>query len=408
MRSAGANLPATELDILLVNPAHPRIAHVSAVRAWQFALGLARRGHRVVLLTAADEKHGSGEHIRDHDWSRPYVLAPEVGESSTGDRIGPTALRKVTTVMRMLTDGGHQHRWVVGAVSASLALREYFRPDVIWATYGKMEAAIVAKRLARALGTPWVFDLKDSWEFFVPLALRRLLAWRVRGWTALTANSEFNRDLARTWHGGDATVVYSGVDAAFFEVPVVTDRSTFELVLVGGLYTIDRLQALIGGIAAWIKTVPAQEATRVRLSYIGNDQVRFEQATIPLRGRLEIRDLGFLPVDEMAALCGNAAMNLYIGFDAFHHKLLELLALGRPLLAYPCETQESRRLACEVGGVLIEPGDATGVVAALDDIYHSWRHHPDGSSVPSTRAYSWPAQTLLLEEVLRRVANKST
>lgn len=398
------------MDILLVNPAHPRIAHVSAVRAWQFACELARRGHRVVLLSAAGESTECerGEHLQAHDWSRPYVLTPEVWEQFPADHAGSAALRKASTALRLVMSGGHQHRWVAGAVAAMVALRDRFCPEAIWATYGKMEAAIAAKRIARALGKPWVLDLKDSWELFVPGVLRRIMAWRIRGWTAMTANSEFNRELARVWHGADATVVYSGIDAAFFDAPGDPDPSTFDLVLVGGLYSVGRLEALLAGLGTWVATLPAQEAMRVRLTYLGNDQARFEQATVPLHGCLAIRNPGFVPVGEMAALCRNAAMNLYIAFDMFHHKLLELLASGRPLLAFPLETEESRRLARDVGGDLIEPADAAGVARALDAAYHAWRSGAGLPVRPPSRTYSWQAQTRLLEEVLRRATTHAT
>ena len=72
--------------------------------------------------------------------------------------------------------------------------------------------------LAKAFGCPWVLDIKDNWELYVPSGLRRLMAWRTRGWAAVTANAEFTARKANIWQRSDAAIIYSGVDDVFFAV----------------------------------------------------------------------------------------------------------------------------------------------------------------------------------------------
>ena len=70
------------LRILIVNHCHPATPHVCATRAREFADALTRRGNAVLLATEArgdadtwESASALEDGIRDHDWSRPLVVA---------------------------------------------------------------------------------------------------------------------------------------------------------------------------------------------------------------------------------------------------------------------------------------------------------------------------------------------
>ena len=403
------------MNLLMVNPVHPSTPHISGVRAWRFACELAGMGHRVVLLTA----NGDGTSLQQphiaaelHDWRKPLVLAPVAfAAKAPSGRLG--AMRKVRTILQMLRHGGYHAHWSNAAVAATEQLQTVFRPDVIWATVGKMESAFVARRLSRSLSVPWVLDLKDNWELFVPGPLRRVMARRVAGWDAVTVNAGATAADARRWHHAEPRIVYSGVDDAFFGSAdtqvTAADDHRFVLNLVGSLYFSDQLQELLRGIDQWSRGLAQDERERIQIHYVGGDVAIFEQAVQASKLVVLTHALGYLPIDQMAAAARSAAVNMYVAHNAtFHHKLLELLASGRPLIAFPVEGHESRALAAQFGGALIEPGGVDGIVCALDAIHREWRP-PRGPALgvadmaPVLR-YSWNAQARLLEEVLVNVA----
>ena len=182
------------MNILMVHPVHPSTPHVSAVRTWRFAQELAALGHRVVLLTATPEGETAACEVHsDHDWKKPLLLACASAASAEPKTHWPTSLRRVRTALRMLWQGGAAGTWLRAAVITGTRLPPAFQPDVIWCTFGQMEAVFAARQLARKLRRPWVLDLKDNWELFVPRGLRKLMAWRIRGSAAATANAESNR-----------------------------------------------------------------------------------------------------------------------------------------------------------------------------------------------------------------------
>ncbi len=395
------------MNILLVNPVHPATAHVSAVRAWRFAQELSALGHRVLYLTGA--RTGSSQApislLASHDWSRPLLLAPAEYsvDSSPPNRNG--ALRKIETAVRMLLDGGYQSAWLRAATQA--VLKSGFRPDVVWATFGKMEALFAARRIARELHAPWVLDLKDNWDLFVPKGMRRLMARRLQGWSAATANSPFTQAQAAGFSGGSVDLVYSGVDDVFI-MPAADsgpDPATFVVNLIGSLYFPERLSALFNGLQQWLGKLSAAERDRVALIYLGGD-IEMASACRTQSGlEAQIQMRGYLPVEDMAKACRLAALNMYVAYPGnFHHKLLELLACNRPVLAYPQESTAAQAIAAQVGGEILPAPDAGAVAHALGSVHRRWQAGSIGRKRSHCQQYSWRSQTLVLQESLRRAA----
>ena len=400
------------MNILLVNPVHPSTPHISAVRAWRFACELAALGHHVILLTAAREGHPQNnfDHIADHDWSQVFVLACETANQAAEKPICiPKPLRKFQTGWHMLRHGGNQTGWSVNVVKEIKGLSKRFKPDVVWCTFGMLEAVVAAKRIAANAACPWILDIKDDWELFVPWGLRRLMVWRTSGWAAVTANAGYRADKARIWQKTEACVVYSGVDEVFFKRTPDSDenRDIFFINLVGSVYFTERLAPALAGIDAWIRSLSSEQRANIMVRYLGGDTKIVADAARESLKSTTIEIKGYLNVEMMAEYCRAAAVNLYIVHPGnFHHKLLELLACGRPLMAYPEETMESRELARQASGVLIEAADTEDVSVELSRLHQSWLDSRDPPSSPDPiRLYSWANQTKMLEEVLADVVS---
>jgi glycosyltransferase involved in cell wall biosynthesis len=398
------------MNILMVNPVHPATPHISGVRAWRFAKELAASGHRVALLTAplAGQVATAALRIEGHDWRTPLVLECCHDATAGEVRALPTLLRKVMTAWRLLRHGGEMMGWASSAVATAQRLRECFAPEVVWCTFGKLEAVVVARRIARQARCPWVLDIKDNWELYVPAGMRRLMAWRTRGWHAVTANAQFTADKARLWQGTEATVVYSGVDEAFYfrDAEPANPADIFRINLIGGIYFRDALEILVEGLETWASGVRHAAPASLTLHYLGGDGARFDEA---VRGRLHaftVVNEGYRDIGVMAQACRSAALNVYVAHSGtFHHKLLELLSCGRPVMAIPEESDESRWLAARDGGVLIEAADARQIAAGLQQVCHSWRQNAGarGCAPAADRRYSWQSQARELERVLERV-----
>lgn len=409
------------MNLVFVNHMHPATPHVSGMRAWYFARELARRGHRVVQI--CEWREGSepapslerlAQHLEEHDWSEPLLLAVKPQSRWLLNRLRakhtPAPLRKVLVTWSyfrhsgMFTDFNH-------AVQPYMTiLAQDFRPQATWGLFGNTDCWLIAQRLARLADCPWVADMKDSWEVFIRRTLRVPLARRFRDMAACTANAELNARVVKRWFLPEPIVVYSGVDPCFQELPPAPQEpGRLRLTLTGSIHDVATLQRCVAALARWfatnLPTLPAR-ASAPEVIYAGASSAMVARALRPLEGVAIVRVNGYLPLSGLAALCHSSTANMYIwNPNGFHHKLLELLSCGRPVIAFPGETMESRRLASESGGTLFCPTGEDELMATLDRIIDPM----SAVSGPAlaTSSFSWASQARTLEGVFMRAGEGS-
>lgn len=395
---------------VFVNHIHPDSKHVSALRVWSFANRLADLGNKIILLTealnpmdAAKPVSQVGQELANHYWTRPYVLACQPKQLSLlrkareGDLV--FGLRQGVLASAYLFRSGVFTDWLEGALPYLPVLGQNFRPDIVWGTFGNTDAWNIARRVAAISACPWVADLKDNWGAFMPTGLARLMAGRYRDAAHMTVFSDSHRDEADRWFGHEKTVIYSGFNETAV-APFQEQPGPFRILLTGSVYGEDRLARFFGGLRTWLE---ASAANKVILSYAGNDGEQVARQGRVLQDRCEVTTHDFLPYDELLALQKSSNLNVYIRNprNLFQHKILELLAAGRPIISFPGESQEAMHIANEVGGCLLPCETQEQVFQALQKVSSETLPTPD---INRMNAYSWSSQAGKLAGLLERLA----
>jgi len=403
---------------LFVGQCHPATPHVCGVRLREFATALARRGHQVVTLTEPLDPTGPGDgadgiaaRLAAHDWSTPFTVAagrapaPLLGRLHEG-RL-PAGLRQGVVATAFVFRGGVFADWRAGCREAGAALARTFRPEIAWGTFGVSDAWNVARDAAREAGCPWVADLKDNWDNFIPKGLRGWLARRYADAAHLTVLSEAHREIATRRFPVPATVVNSGFarPAADSPPPSDEDDGAFRILAAGSIYDGRAMAAIVAGIAAWLEG--RQAAAPVEIDYCGGDHARMGALLEPLAGRCRTRARPFVPPARLSALEARASVIVYPRHPPmlYHHKFMESLASGRPIVCLPAESAECQAIAQRVGGALFSCDSAAEVAAALTAVEAGGRPALDRAAL---EAYSWDAQAVVLEGVFRSVVGKAT
>lgn len=403
------------MRLVFINHAHPDTPHVSAMRMYYFAKAMAARGHRVVLLTGESPTQPAqvvvagqvAAAISAQDWTRPLVLP--VSERSAAmqsvvrdaDQL-PPLVRKARTAWRLLCGDGIHGQWVANARPVLDSLSKVFEPDLAWATFGNTSNLRLGQWLVQQKRCCWVADIKDNWREFIPRGLRQVVAWRFRDASGLTANAHLNMQAVAAWGGSrHAAVIYSGVADAFFRsAPNDDDGGYQDVLLVGSTYSSVNLQRFITALAAWIETLPAQQHGRLRFLYAGTDVKQVAEALQVLPRSVESRILSQLPVEELAKIASRSLFNCYIASDAaFHHKLLELLVIGRPVVCFPSEHPESMQLAANVATGFHVCADSDQLRAAFET---NWSRRMSRTAI-APPAWHWDDFAVELESFFARL-----
>lgn len=384
------------MNLLLVSHVHPESGLVGGLRLYRLAQELAARGHRVVLLCGTlggpgDDAGALPRRLTDHDWATPLVVAAEDRCPVASTQLAP--LRKARTALRLILRGGPFWRWRRNALVFAEPMRTHFRPDVTYGTFGDLDALALAREIAKRCDVPWVMDLKDPATRFLPRALRPALMPRYRDAAAVTLNSEYQRSHNPGWADDDAILLYSGAEAPLREFVA---HDPLHVALVGSIYDAANLTTFLRGFRLWRQ----QTSNAATLHYFGVNVEPVAQAAERVGISQVVRVEGQRPRSELLERCQRMAAIGYIRSAAtFHHKLIELAALGRPLLACPGEGKEALELARRNDIDLACVQDEQAVACALD--------RAAAETTIDTQAlinkFSWASAATRLEQVLQSV-----
>lgn len=400
---------------VFVNQCHPETPHVCAVRMRSFARALAVKGHRIVLLTEClgDEAAGSGprdltERLARHRWDEFFHVGCRPAAAPFLERLRdgrlPWGVRQATVAASFVFAGGVFAHWRRASQSAVAELARSFRPEIVWGTFGVTDAWNIARDLARMAECPWVADLKDNWNNFIPFGLRGYLAGRYRDAARMTALSEAHASIGRARFGLDTTTVYSGFPLRALQGPVPdADDPAFRIVSAGSIYDGEAFKTLIAGVVGWLSKRASK--TPVEFLYCGGDNSRVAALTAQLAGRCKVDVRPFVVADDLNAHQRRATVNIYPRYRPmlFHHKFIECLSAGRPIICLPGEMAESRRIAEETGITLFSCNGAGEVENALAAI--AARRWPRADASRLAR-YSWEQQADVVTQLFASVRDR--
>jgi glycosyltransferase involved in cell wall biosynthesis len=396
-------------SILLVAHFYPPSREVAAHRAAALAKYLARRGHRVTVLTT--EAFGSDGAdaddnpavIRSHDLQ--LAAARVRGDRMASDAMSRSESSGPTLVGRIAVPDGHLLAWFPFAWPRALRLLRDERPDCVVTTSPPESAHLIGRSLQRR-GVAWIADLRDGWTFenavkqeIWPLEIQhRLNGWlerrTLRHADLITTVSEpLVADAAARF--GQAELLTNGFDPDKVSVEAdanVLDPERFSFVYTGRIAgaTARDARPLIEAVTDLARTDPAR-AERLELAFAGpftrEEAALFQTDVSPAR----IVNLGLLTHERTLAL-QRAADALVIITDpettAPSAKLYEYLATGRPIIALSSEHNALAPILRDTDSGLVVP--ARGVEPIRDALVRAMSGQVTGASEDARARYSYP------------------
>lgn len=284
--------------------------------------------------------------------------------------------------------------WLPFSVRRARQLMKRNSFDLIYSTSGPYTDHLVALRLKRKTGLPWVADFRDPWldnysQEFATKAHRALCAHLEQqiieaADQVLVVNEQMRTQFLNRYSSlspSNCIVLPNGFDPNDYEglKPVAHD-GRFTLVHAGSLYG-TRVQSVRVFLLALARCFQNQGISRRKICvrFVGRagHEAQEQVQTLGLGDVVEF--LGHLPHQE--ALAHQLAADLLLlvvgsgpGSSAVATgKIYEYLAAGKPILALTPASAAADLLEEAQVGMIAPPDDPKAIVSALTRLYRDWR-----------------------------------
>jgi colanic acid biosynthesis glycosyl transferase WcaI len=362
------------MHILLFNEYYPPDTSATAKMAAQVAEALARR-HQVTVL--------AGRPSYDPTEFYPYAfLRRDTLNNVTIERVGSTAYPRHQMNRRV----SNYLSYLALAVPRALVIR----PDVILAMTDPPVAGIAGAFIARRLGRPFVYNIRDLYpEMAVGGDIVRPGKW-IERWEKMHRRAL--KQAARVIVLGDDMrhrILSKGVapervvvvrDGASFLVsmPDANDSATRKIIeeIRCGFSFVVLHAGNLGFYGAWGALLKAAEILRdenIGFVFVGaganRASLEASAANLP-----NVRFLPFRPAEQVphVMLAGDLhVVTVRRGLEGVvvPSKLYSILAAGRPVLAVAAAESDAARIAAEFGcGVVADPDDPAAIAAAIREL----------------------------------------
>jgi glycosyltransferase involved in cell wall biosynthesis len=307
--------------------------------------------------------------------------------------------------------------WIRPAFRAALDECRHSRSDVVWATGAPWSAFLVAERISRSIGIPYVLDFRSSWTL-VPNEFESLRP----GW----AQRRDSRTLARLFAGARSVVFFYRTEAESYcrryrdaldpsKIHVIPNGFDGEIsrsplpsrdacrVLYAGVLASYRYDTLLEALERFRDREP-ERAANLEFHFVGEgtDQLGREASDRGLSGLVRTSPpmshsqvLGLQEESHGLLMLGREPS--YKGYQLLAGaKLYGYMKSGRPILGI-LPDDEARKTLRGLNAAAVAPVESVpGIVKLLVTVVDAWRSGTLGTLLPDPErcnAYSAKAQT---------------
>jgi glycosyltransferase involved in cell wall biosynthesis len=173
--------------VLIIAPTFFPAPYVAAVRVSQFARYLPEFGWEPLVLCRDTGYAATAQELADsiHPAVRVEYLGPRTSQPKSA---GPSSSSRGSLIRDTLASGldlisvpdAQVWKWRAWRDQATAIARQW-QPDVVLSSSPPHSIHVLGRRVAEAMGVPWVADFRDPYLIdyrYGPQGLRRLVAWR--------------------------------------------------------------------------------------------------------------------------------------------------------------------------------------------------------------------------------------
>jgi glycosyltransferase involved in cell wall biosynthesis len=372
--------------LLVVQYTFPPLGGAGVQRVLKFVKYLVMLGWEVKVLTTAsldysvhdqslvDEIPADVEVVRAREWPIPPVREA---------LLNPLHRLKVPGLLKYVGWPDERAGWLPFGVREGLRMADRFRPDVVFSSSSPTSAHLIGRVISRARGIPWVADFRDPWTQvenpeeprLLAAANRRLERSIVTHARYVTLADDPIQLIGLTAEDDRRVVIYNGVDEADLpdgDGPPAAAAHAFTLTHVGSLYGRRDAAPVFEAIGRVVGAGRLNSAD-IEVRLVGNVWLGGKR---PSSRPYQVTIVGYVPHHESIREMRAAGTLLFFqpdGYPTSSGKIFEYLVAGRPILCVANRSNLASRLVEELeAGVVVEPGDASGIEDAICALHARW------------------------------------
>jgi glycosyltransferase involved in cell wall biosynthesis len=284
--------------------------------------------------------------------------------------------------------------WMPFAVATGKRLCKQDGIDLIFSSGPPNTTHMIARRLKKATGLPWVADLRDLWDQYPDsynpfrLKARKRLEEYLERKTLLDADGflvvseQMRHDLREKFPQIDAEricVITNGFDTTdFANLKPESDPDYFTVVHAGSLFPWRSLRPFLQAVKEFFRrSASAQQRFRLKLLGIIPEQERSAIADAGLQENVIIHD--YLPYRQALSHIVSADVALLLLGECGHpanmltSKLFDYMGARRPILAIGPHGDLHRLLRQENLGAAFSDEQTSQIAEALHRYFESWQ-----------------------------------
>ncbi len=412
--------------ILFVSYAFPPELVPESVLVTRTLGALVEHGWAVTVLTVG----GKVEGLTDEGLAREISEAVEVIRVPSRERyvrvLGELPMRLHRIPFRALSILGwpeEQYLWVAPAVREGIRLMEERRFDVLYSRACFHTSNVVGYELRKAIGIPWIAHFSDPWvdnPILPTTGLRRRVCERLERaileeadaavFTTRQAVDLVMKKYPQNWRHRIQVQPHGYVDQDTLPVPT-QPRRVMQMIYAGNFYRGLRTPIPVFEALRLLKQkIPKLDDIRVTL--VGPNVHEYVEAAYRLEVVELVEFLGAVPFRKSQELAALADVLLLIDAPSLEpsvflpSKLVDYLALKKPILGVTPTDGASADLLREIGEPIVDPGDIGGIAQAISDLRDRWRSSTLGVTpefIQAARRYHIRNTTRELSDLLDQV-----
>ena len=281
----------------------------------EFATALSKRGHKIILFTETldsspicEPLEKTAHRLQQQSFEEPlHICAASQFHTLKIFTTRATSLgfRQLVIFWYFWRHQGVFTDWRISSQPYLKLIADEFRPDIVWSTFGGSDCWNIARDLSGMAGCPWVADIKDIWDVFIPGPFKLSLAQIYADAAALTTFSDFHQKRSTPYFSMEKFIHYSGLDTHVMASIPTHDSDFFQISLTGSVYNQIHLETALQTLEAW--TIGGlSNGKKVKLVYAGTEGMEVQTILDRLNPSYDIALRSYLNQEDYYSLLRNS------------------------------------------------------------------------------------------------------